>query len=110
MMPSSQVEQEDFAADQFDTNEKEFAFSTHYGSIAFAQQLSIDGNVSLHNLNPGISLRIKGMLHAFMNCEFTSVYTSILPDNSHRFLAQVRRCEQSQASAFFFGRERDLLI
>src|SRR5215467_8662663 len=109
-MPSSQVEQQDFAAGRFDTNEGEFTFGTHYGSIAFAQRLSIDGNVSLHNLNPGISLRINGMLHAFMNCEFTGVYTSILPDNSHRFLAQVRHCEQSQGSAFFFGRERDLLI
>src|SRR5215510_4730368 len=109
-MPSSQVEQEDFAAGRFDTDEGEFAFGTQCGSITFAQRLSIDGNVSLHNLNPSVSLHIKGMLHRFMNCEFTGVYTSILPDNSHRFLAQVRRCEQSQTSAFFFGRESDLLI
>src|SRR5215831_18026268 len=109
-MPSSQVEQQDFAAGWLDTHEGEFAFVAHCGSITFVQGLSINRNVSLHNLNPSISLRIKGMLHRFMNYEFTGVYTSILPDNGHRFLAQVRRCKQSQTSAFFCGRERDLLI
>src|SRR5262245_33094212 len=76
---SSQVEQEDFAAGGLDAHEREFAFGTHCNSITFAQGPSIDRNVSFHNLNPGISLRMKRVLDRFLNRELTGIHASILP-------------------------------
>src|SRR5262245_44288388 len=110
-MPSFQIEQEYFTARRLHAREGELRFSGDSGRVAFAQELSIERNISFHDLNPRVPFLTKRMVDGLIYSEFTGIYSRILPNHCHRFCGVgSRRCEQVETSVLLFRCKPDLLV